>query len=157
MKTPFPEGKTFEELGLDPERKFIVVNDTGHVLFKNGDILEVVTRDGLFRPSFRRISDGVTWHARPDRLAYADEPKTWHNLEKGDVLEHDQYGEETVQGYVGDILFALDEDGFTSTRSSQLWQESGWKIKDTQPEELSDDMKGAMKLLKDNGYKITKE
>lgn len=134
MKTPFPPNKTFAELGLDKNRKFVVVDDNGHSYFKRGDIVSWVKVTDTC-PFFRRESDGYKAHIYLWRLAYADEPKTWHNLEKGDVLKHDNVtvqGDVIVQGYVGDVLFAMHENGFVYLKSIEAWQELGWKIKNAQ-------------------------
>lgn len=73
MPKPFPPDKTFAELGLDPKRKFIVVNDKHHYLFCDGDILEFVSGENYHAPFFRRISDGQEYDVCLWRLAYADE------------------------------------------------------------------------------------
>jgi len=110
---PFPAGKTFKELKLDPTRKFVVVKE-GDSLNK-GDILVLLHFVSSQAPIFKRLSDGVKHSCWLSNLAYADEERdiiTWDNLQVGDRFECTSEfppfykgGKYTVLAIVGECVF----------------------------------------------------
>ena len=101
----FEKGKTIKELNIDTSRRFEVVKGRldGYVnAFEIGDILEFCDNGDDNRPTFRRISDGLTQYTFLHRLKYAAPP--WDNLSAGDILI-DGDGDERN----GPILFPLNQ------------------------------------------------
>lgn len=88
---PFPNCKTFRELGLDPKRKFILVHNpplNKNGLFESGDILTL--EDGNLdreNPNFRRESDGRTGRCLLYRLEYYNENNSTKPSFMSDVIE----------------------------------------------------------------------
>lgn len=81
-KKPFEEGKSWQELGIDLERDFVVVDpmvpyNSGY--FPKGSIIRVqeprFTKDGVLGDDFIMESSGKTAFMYWKELAYADEPK----------------------------------------------------------------------------------
>jgi len=85
MKT-FESGKTIKELGIDIQRKFVVVASYNST-FANGDILELMKDDDSHLPRFRRISDGTESHYYLDSLAYAPEEQHKFKVMKNIIIK----------------------------------------------------------------------
>ena len=85
---PFPKNKTFSELNLDPNRKFIVVEGC-KMIFITGDIVELYKDDDSELPYFKRISDGRVSDCYLYRLEYYDEPRTCEDKMEDGETYHD--------------------------------------------------------------------
>lgn len=70
MKT-FESNKNAKELGIDTTRKFVVVS-SGHNIFREGDIVELVEDDDSSFPCFERIGKGEKISCCWYRLAYVN-------------------------------------------------------------------------------------
>lgn len=134
MKT-FAPNKNAEELKIDLSRKFVVVE--GDAEFKKGEILTLKNDDNTVIVSFwnedKSVWHYMCWH----QLAYAEEVKSWDNLEVGDILI-DQNGEErAVLGISGeDVFFSYEDDhskvlGYGTKTILQSW---GWTIRGVEAE-----------------------
>lgn len=66
----FPAGKTFKELGLDPKRRFVVVEGNP---FKEGEIVKLHYDDDTSAPKFISLADGEKADKFLKNLAYAPE------------------------------------------------------------------------------------
>lgn len=74
-------------LGIDITKKFILVDATGCINFKPGDIFELAHDDDSYCPNFRCIKTGVTDYLYWYRFAYAPEPnRSIKDVLIGDVI-----------------------------------------------------------------------
>jgi len=90
----------------------------------------------------------------------SSEPKTWDNLVPGeDVVIDDRGGERMFLGQAGVVMFfskSNDYGSFSWGFTKKCIEEMGWKIKQPEPpkEEPTDEVKQAIALLQEQGYKV---
>jgi len=106
---PFPRGKKFKELNLDPKRKFKLIEVEGdgpqHFLdvygnydwLNKGDIFELFNDTVDTAPCFKRISDNKKFHIFLSRFEYANEGPDMSELKSGEEEHKSNIAESTKE------------------------------------------------------------
>lgn len=150
----FQPNKTLKELNIDTSRRFVVMDDDNHRLFKNGDILEWEKDDDCL-PCFKRISDGNVAYCELYRLDYYNPIKTWDTLEIGDEVKgRDGYSQWVldVHGKVIHLSVCNDKDSYWGGYTKEQLIKYGYTIVQPEPQEETDpEVEKAIKFLEDKG------